>query len=101
MEETRDTKRKKKKKHQEASLMKSEEANYRKVCANKGEKKKNSSKLQKHAEAEMLIAQKLKVDALFPQRWFLGPGCPRMGGEVVRGEMTDAKFKERQNQKQR
>lgn len=34
----------------------------------------------------------------FPLRWFLGPGCPRMGGEVVRGEMTDAKFKKRQNQ---
>lgn len=42
--------------------MKSEEANYRKVCANKGGK--NGSKLQKHAEAKMLSVQKLKIDAL-------------------------------------
>ena len=63
MEGTRHTK-KTPKKNQEASLMKREEANYRKVCANRGEKKKNSSKLLEHAEAKMLSAQKLKIDAL-------------------------------------
>lgn len=78
--------------------MKSDEANYRSLCK---QEKKKQLKLQKRTAAKDISAQKLKIDALSRMGVVSGTRVPQGGKGSGEGKNdSNARFKERQNQKQ-